>query len=189
MKLSWEKAISTFLVMVCLAFSAVIFKAYLNGKFDSVETLHAYIAGFGLFAPLVLIFIQALQVVVPIFPGLLGCAVGAVLFGWIGGFWCNYIGICIGSIIAFFLARRFGVEFVRSLFSKGRYDRWWARAGESNSYALFLFTAILLPLFPDDFFCYFSGLTTMKPRRFISILLIAKPWCILAYSLGFSLIK
>lgn len=189
MKLTWRTAISSFIIMICLAFSAVIFKAYLNGEFDSVETLQAFIAGYGFFAPFILIFIQALQVVVPILPGILGCAVGSVLFGWVGGFWCNYIGISIGSIVAFFLARRYGVEFVKAIFSKERYDKWWVRAGESNSYAWFLFMAILLPLFPDDFFCYFSGLTSMKAKRFILILLVAKPWCILFYSLGFSLIK
>ena len=50
---------------------------------------------------------------------------------------------------------------------------------------MILFVVTLLPLFPDDFFCYFSGLTPMRARRFIWIILLGKPWCILGYSLIF----
>ena len=54
-----------------------------------------------------------------------------------------------------------------------------------KSYTLILFLAILLPLAPDDFLCWFSGLTGMASRRFIWIIIAAKPWCILFYSLIF----
>ena len=68
---------------------------------------------FGVFAPAVLTIIQAGQVVVPVLPGFLGCAVGAALFGPAAGFVCNYVGICAGSIIAYFRARHYGVSIVR----------------------------------------------------------------------------
>ena len=76
-----EKWVSAGLLAVCLAFCAVLFKAYLDGKFDSVKTLQQYVAGFGILAPFILTAIQAAQVVLPVLPGFLGCAVGAVLFG------------------------------------------------------------------------------------------------------------
>ena len=44
----------------------------------------------------------------------------------------------------------------------------------------------LLPLAPDDFLCYFSGLTGMSAKRFTWIIVLGKPWCILAYSLFFA---
>ena len=91
----WKKWMTALLLLLCLALCAVLFKAYLDGKFDSVETLQSYISGFGLLAPVVLTAIQALQVVIPVLPGFLGCIVGAVMFGWMGGFWCNYIGISL----------------------------------------------------------------------------------------------
>ena len=117
--------------------------------------------------------------------GALPTHLAAVWFGPAGGFVCNYIGISVGSIIAYFLARKYGVSIVKSLFKEKTYQKWEAWIGRQKYFPLALFMAILLPLFPDDFFCYFSGLTTMKPRRFIWIILIGKPWCILAYSLIF----
>ena len=73
----WKKWLTAVLLILCLAVCAVLFKAYLDGKFDSVETLQGYIVGFGLLAPLILVTIQAMQVVIPVLPGFLGCVVGA----------------------------------------------------------------------------------------------------------------
>lgn len=185
-KEGWKKWMSAGLLLICIAMLAVLFKAYLEGKFDSVDTLQRYVAGFGLLAPLILIVIQAGQVVIPVLPGFFGCIVGAVLFGSMGGFWCNYIGISAGSIIAFLLARKYGVKLVESMFSGEKYEKWSSWAGKSKSYTAILFLGMVLPLFPDDFFCYFSGLTKMTAKKFTTIIILGKPWCILAYSLFFA---
>lgn len=173
------------IIVFCLIIVAFMIKAYFDGKFDSVESLQEYIQGFGIFGPLVLTVIQALQVVIPVLPGFLGCAVGSVLFGTVGGFLCNYIGISAGSIAAFLIARKCGAGFVESLISKERYDKYAGWAAKSKSYTALLFWGMVLPLFPDDFFCYFSGLTKMTTKKFTWIIIIGKPWCILAYSIFF----
>ena len=135
---NWANILTALVVILCLGLTAMIMKAWFDGKFNSVETLQTYILGFGLLAPLILTVIQAMQVVVPVLPGFLGCAVGAVLFGCSGGFWCNYIGISLGSIIAFFLARRFGKTLVRSLFAEDKYDKFSGWAANSKSYTALL---------------------------------------------------
>lgn len=181
--------ISTYLLVFLLVFFLlVLIKAWIGGKFNSVESFQDYIAGYGIFGPIILTLFQAAQVVLPILPGFLGCAVGAVMFGSAGGFWCNYIGISAGSIIAFLLARKYGAAIVREIFKGDKYDTWAERAARSKSFAVFMFVATLLPLFPDDYLCYLSGLTKLSTRKFVWIILLGKPWCILAYSLGFGLI-
>lgn len=187
-KNTWIRAGTFLLVGLCLIFTIIVFKAFLDGKFNSIETFQSYIAGYGFLAPIILIMVQAMQVIIPVLPGFLGCAVGAVMFGSTWGFWCNYIGISLGSIAAFWLARQFGTDFVRLLFPKDKYEKWAFWAASSKSYTVLLFVGMVLPLFPDDFFCYFSGLTKMKAGKFIWIIILGKPWCILAYSLGFALI-
>lgn len=171
---------------LCIISCVVLFKAYLDGKFDSIETLQQYIAGFGLLAPFILVMIQAAQVILPVLPGFLGCAVGAILFGWVGGFWCNYIGISVGSLVAFLIARKYGKDFVSRMFPGNKYEKWAAWAAESKSYTAVLLFGMILPLFPDDFFCYFTGITKMSVRKFATIIVLGKPWCILAYSIMFA---
>ena len=151
-----QKFFNAILLLLCLVLCAALFKGYLDGEFHSVETLQRYVAGFGLLAPIILIMIQAGQVVVPVLPGFVGCAAGAALFGCMGGFWCNFIGISAGSILAFLLAKKFGRAFVSKMFPGKRYEKLSAWAAESKSYTAVLFLGMVLPLFPDDFFllCY-----------------------------------
>lgn len=183
---NWNKLATAIFLILCLLFCALLFKAYMDGRFDSVETLQQYIAGFGILAPLVLTVIQAAQVVLPVLPGFLDCAVGAVMFGCAGGFWCNYIGISLGSMIAFLLARKYGQGLVSKMFPGEKYKKWATWAAESKSYTMILFLGMVLPLFPDDYFCYFTGITKMSIRKFVTIIILGKPWCILVYSIMFS---
>lgn len=175
-------------VMAVLVVLAAVFllRAYFAGDLSSVERFRAYIAASGALAPLLLAVIQAMQVVLPVLPGFLGCIVGAGMFGAAGGFWCNYIGISAGSIAAFFLARQYGVGLVQQLIPLEKYDSWTAWLDRRRCFTAVLALAILLPLAPDDFLCYFSGLTKMAAKKFVWIILLAKPWCILAYSLVFA---
>lgn len=177
---------TTIFLIVCITLLAFLANAYIGGKFHSIETLQQYIQKFGMFGPIILVIVQAVQVVIPILPGFLGCAAGAVLFGSAGGFWCNYIGISLGSIIAFILARKYGITLVQSIFPKDKYEKYSEWAGKSKSYTVLLFLGMVLPLFPDDFFCYFSGLTKMNIRKFTTIIILGKPWCILVYSIMFA---
>ena len=172
-----------FLLLLSVAF---VGKAWLGGHFKSKDTLRNYLESYGGWGPLILTMIQALQVVLPVLPGFLGCIVGAAMFGAVGGFWINYIGISMGSLIAYWLARCFGIEVVQRMVPVKKYDGLVKWINKKKSYTLVLFLAILLPLAPDDFLCYFSGLTSMPARRFTWIILLGKPWCILFYSFFFS---
>ena len=176
-----KKLMTIGLAALCGAFVVILAKAWLDGRFDSVETFQKYVAGFGLAAPLFLVAVQAAQVILPVLPGLFGCVVGTMMFGAAGGFWCNYIGISAGSIIAFWLARKYGSVLVSRMFPGEKYEKWATWAAGSRFYTVVLFLGMVLPSFPDDYFCYFTGLTKMSARKFVAIILLGKPWCILAY--------
>ncbi len=176
-----KKLMTIGLAALCGAFVVILAKAWLDGRFDSVETFQKYVAGFGLAAPLFLVAVQAAQVILPVLPGLFGCVVGTMMFGAAGGFWCNYIGISAGSIIAFWLARKYGSVLVSRMFPGEKYEKWATWAAGSRFYTVVLFLGMVLPLFPDNYFCYYTGLTKISARKFVAIILLGKPWCILAY--------
>ena len=185
-KTTVEKALYAAMLALLLLCAVFVLRGWTCGSFSSAEAFRSYLASYGAFAPIVLTLIQAMQVVLPVLPGWLGCIVGAALFGSAGGFWCNYIGISVGSIAAYFLARRYGAALVQSLMPMEKYDKLLAWVRTKKSYTLVLFLAILLPLAPDDFLCYYSGLGEMDAKKFVTIILIAKPWCILFYSIFFA---
>jgi len=174
------------LAVLLVGVVAVVLKGWLDGYFDSFASFRQYIDSFGIWGPVVLSLIQALQVVIPVLPGFLGCIVGGALFGWLGGFVVNYIGISAGSIVAYYLARKYGIRLVNKLINMEKYQDYIEKINKSKSYTVVLFLSILLPLAPDDFLCYFSGLINMSPKKFNTIILVAKPWCILVYSVFFA---
>jgi uncharacterized membrane protein YdjX (TVP38/TMEM64 family) len=157
-----------------------------NHLFTSQEALHAFIGGCGVFGAFVFIAFQAVQVVIPILPGSLGCLAGVLLFGpWLG-FLYNYIGICLGSIAAFLLAKIYGRPILSVLFKERtiqKYESWTTRHFD-RLFAL----AIFLPVAPDDFLCWLAGTTPMTLRRFTAIILLGKPAAIALYSLGLNCI-
>lgn len=180
------KNILTVILVVLLLISGVFMvNGYINGSFDSIQTFREYVGQYGIFGPVVLGLIQMLQVIVPVMPGMIGCAAGAGIFGAAGGFWCNYISICAGSIIAFFLAKWLGMSLVKLMVSEEKYNSCVEWIKKKKCFTWLLFLSILLPLAPDDFLCYFSGLIGMGTRKFVWIILLAKPWCILFYSIVF----
>lgn len=159
------------------------------GIFTSREKMEAFVGGFGLWGPAVFILIQIVQVVIPIIPGGISCLGGVLLFGPFLGFVYNYVGICIGSLIAFLLARRYGREFVIKMSSESLYNKYigWLDKGKKFDIAFAL--AILFPMAPDDLLCFLAGLTRMSMRKFTAIILLAKPASIAAYSAGLSLVS
>jgi len=186
-----KESIIKITVIVCLsvllaASAFFLIYGWLGGHFDSIDTLRVYIDSFGIWGPIVLTLIQVFQVVLPVLPGFMGCIVGAMLFGAASGFWINYIGISVGSIAAYWLARRFGIKLVNKMVSMEKYDSYVKKISQSKSYPVVLFVSILLPLAPDDFLCYFSGLINMSAKKFTTIIVVAKPWCILFYSIFFA---
>ncbi|MGM9912648.1 TVP38/TMEM64 family protein [Floccifex sp.] len=177
------------IVLFCIFMGMALFvciDGLMKGHFQSIQTLQTYISSYGIWGPLLLLMIQLLQVILPILPGFAGCIVGSVLFGAANGFWINYIGISLGSIIAYFLAKRYGTKLVNKMMPMEKYQKYIDKINQSKSYTLLLFLAILLPLAPDDFLCYFSGLINMSSKKFITIIILAKPWCILGYCIFFA---
>lgn len=172
-------------VVLLLVPALFILKGYFDGAFSSMPALQIYIGQLGWWGPITLTLFQALQVVVPILPGWLGCAVGGVVFGPVVGFICNFIGISAGSIAAFWLARKYGAKLVKCIIKEEKYEKYAGWISNKKSYSLVLWLMILLPFAPDDFFCYFSGLTKMSAKKFTWIIITAKPWCILLYSIFF----
>ena len=159
-----------------------------TGVLTSQERLQALVASCGMAGALLFTVFQAVQVVVPILPGGLGCLAGVLLFGPVWGFVYNYVGICIGSLMAFAVARNCGKPLLGLLFSEKTIHRYSHWTEEKGRFARLFALAIFLPVAPDDFLCYLAGTTEMNWGRYTAIILLCKPFAIALYSLGLTLV-
>jgi uncharacterized membrane protein YdjX (TVP38/TMEM64 family) len=136
------------------------------------EAARAYVRSFGVWAPLVLIVLQALQVVLAPVPGQVLAAVAGYLFGPWWGTLYNVVGIGIGSTAAFWLSRRFGRAYVERMVAEDAlttFDGFVERRG-----LLSLFVLFLIPGLPDDAICFVGGLTPIPLRRLVVVAVVGR---------------
>lgn len=152
--------------------------------FESQQSLEAFIGKAGIFGPLIFIFIQAIQVVIPILPGFVTCIAGAVVFGPLEGFIYSYTGMCLGSMMAFYISRKYGTAFVKKLVKPQTYDKYILWLEKGKKFDILFLLAIFLPAAPDDVLCFIAGLTRMTWKKFTIIILLGKPFVIALYSLA-----
>ena len=179
------QAASLFGLLLCIAAAVWAWNA---GLLTSQERMQAFVASCGAAGGLLFVAFQAVQVVVPVLPGGLGCLAGVVLFGPVMGFVYNYVGICIGSLMAFAVARSCGRPLLRLLFSEKLLAKYSSWTEQNNRFARLFALAIFFPVAPDDFLCYLAGTTSMTWRRFTAIILLGKPLSIALYSLGLTVL-
>lgn len=179
------QAISLTGLVACIIFAIWGWK---SGVLTSQEQLEALVRSCGAAGILLFVLFQAVQVVVPVLPGGLGCLAGVLLFGPLWGFVYNYVGICLGSLVVFAVARNCGKPLLSMLFSEKTIAKYSSWAEEKNRFARLFALAIFLPVAPDDFLCYLAGTTDMSWRRYTTIILLGKPFAIALYSLGLTML-
>lgn len=159
---------------------------YKKGLFNSVDSFRKFILSYGTKAHFIFMLIQVIQIVVPVIPGGLTTVFGVVIFGAFWGFVYNYISICLGSMLVFFISRTFGKSIILNIFGQETYDKYKHKL-KDKTYEKFFAIGILLPVAPDDFLCYLTGLTDMSFKKFATIILLCKPPSIFLYSMGWAM--
>ncbi len=150
--------------------------------FTSEEKLKLLLNKCGYLAPLIFVFIQIVQVIIPLIPGGVSQAVGVLVFGPFWGFIYNYIGIVIGSIVVFLLARKYGMPLIKKMFKKELIDKYIGWLDKGKKFEKFFALAIFMPVAPDDFLCYLAGVTKITVKKYIAIIVLLKPFTIAMYS-------
>ncbi|MEK6800477.1 MAG: TVP38/TMEM64 family protein [Nanoarchaeota archaeon] len=142
---------------------------YPSSFFSNQEQIRNFVESYGILAPIVFVIIQILQVVLtPISHYVVGLA-GGFIFGTWYGFILNWIGRVIGTLIAFYLGRKFGRKIIKHVVKQetlSMYDKIFEKG------KLILFLMYFLPLFPDDELSYLAGFSSMRARVFIPIMLL-----------------
>ncbi len=174
------------LIFLCIA-GAVFFAICATGiikKITSIEALRDYISEFGNMAVFLFILFSFLQVIILPVPGSVTVAAGVALFGPLKCSIFSFIGITLGSIVAFAIGRVVGEKAVRWIVGEETLKKWLQKL-KGKDY-LILSIMFLLPLFPDDVLCFIAGLSSMTWTYFIIMIVITRVTSILAtsYSVG-----
>lgn len=140
--------------------------------FVSRTSLEAFLKEQGARAPLVLMGLQAAQVVLAPIPGHLLGAVSGLAFGvWYGTLY-TVIGVGAGSAIVLAFTRGFGRPLVERFVPPHwlqSVDRWAARGGP-----VFFFLFFMVPFVPDDLACFAVGLSSLPLLPMLALIIVAR---------------
>jgi uncharacterized membrane protein YdjX (TVP38/TMEM64 family) len=158
--------------LVALIAALVVWSHPIYAFLADPQQVRAWVETLGVWGPVVIALLQMSQVLLAPIPGQAIGAVSGYLYGpWLGTLY-SMIGLGLGSLILFLLARRFGRPLAFRLIgrsSMARLDDLAHRGG-----ALFFFLIWLFPFTPDDLACLAAGLTPMRLRQFILLMLLGR---------------
>ncbi|MBT7902877.1 TVP38/TMEM64 family protein [Candidatus Woesearchaeota archaeon] len=137
--------------------------------FSSQESIRSFVLSFGYLAPVVFIVLQILQVIITPFSHYAVSIAGGFIFGTWAGFIYNWIGRVIGTIIAFYLGKKYGRKILEKIVKTKtikKYDFYFEKCKS------LLFLAYFLPLFPDDELSYLAGMSKLNAKLFIPLIML-----------------
>ena len=160
-----------------------IFSGQIKEKI-TFESVRNFVGENKIVSSLLFILLQVLQVVVFIIPGDVINATGGFLFNIILGSILSFIGVVIGSLIAFYISRLLGYNFVNKFIKKEKLDK-IVSFFETNTGFISLFIFCNLPFVPKDILMSAAGLTPLKAKRTFLIYCFSRiPGIVIWVSMG-----
>lgn len=141
-------------------------------EINSVEKIRKMILSLGFWGKFAFVFIQFLQVTFLPIPSTISTLAGVLIYGSLQTGLLSLAGIMFGSVVAFWLGRKFGKKLVVFMVGEETCKKWTDFLTNAK-YSFFIM--MILPIFPDDILCLVAGLTDMSWTFFVVTNLISRP--------------
>ena len=180
-----KRSVSLILLVLLIAVLGllVLRNPELRSLLSDQENMSEWVARWGALAPLVMVALQAAQVILAPIPGQVMGLVSGYLFGVARGAAYSLAGNALGSLVVFSLARVYGRPFVERRVPSETLAR--LDAGAERRGLFFFVLVFLVPFLPDDLTCFAAGLTPIPiPALMIAILVGRPPGILVSCWLG-----
>jgi uncharacterized membrane protein YdjX (TVP38/TMEM64 family) len=176
--------IITYSILTILFMALVAFVFYSSdfSKYGSPEYLRGLILSSGNYGYLIVILVIISSIMVPI-PSVPAMMAAGYVYGNLTGSIISFIGINLGSILAFYLVRHLGRPVLEKLVDKHHIKHFNHILHTRGPSAVLI--AFAIPIFPNDAVALMLGLTDMRLRKFLFLSFIGHiPRILLLTSLG-----
>jgi uncharacterized membrane protein YdjX (TVP38/TMEM64 family) len=155
------------LIAILVGITYLLYETGAMQFFLSKKRMLAFLDSLGPWAFAGFIALQSLQVVLAPIPGELTGLLGGYLYGPFLGIALSTLGLTLGSVLAFSLARFFGRPFVEKAVTPSTMERFDYLLHHKGAFLVFLL--FLIPGFPKDYLCYILGLGHLTIMEFVVI--------------------
>lgn len=145
---------------------------------------------FGIFAPLLFLLLQVIQVVIAVIPGGPVPIIGGVLFGKWGALALCLAGFFLGTVLVYYLVQWIGRPLVDKFVSEDHFEK-FAFLQDSKRLEWIIFLVFFLPGLPKDALTYLVSFDSkIKPMRLFFLTTLGRtPATVLTVFVGDSLWK
>lgn len=145
----------------------------LINRFKSLDEINQLLSQYKTASIFAYIGLQIFQIIVSVLPGqALQFAAGYAYPFWLG-FLYSVIGVALGTVITFYLARLLGKEALHVIFGEEKFSRFVHTLNTKRSF-LVLFVIFLIPGIPKDLFTYAAGVSEFRILPFLLLSLIGR---------------
>ncbi len=174
------RTLVSILKLVILAGIVIIMPLYvyfqypeLIDHFRSLDRINAFLNQYKTVSVLIYIGLQIFQIVVSVLPGqALQFAAGYAYHFWFG-YLFSIIGVTIGTLVTFYLARLLGKDALHVIFGEEKFTKFVHTLNSKKSYFI-LFVIFLIPGIPKDLFTYAAGVSEVKIKPFLLLSLVGR---------------
>lgn len=113
---NWKTWLASAITLVgTVIILVLIWYGHRTGMLADPHKMQTFFRQLGPGAPIVFMLYQIIQVVIPLIPGGLSVGIGMLMFGLGWGLVLNLIPIIVGSMLNFYLSKRFGWRIIESV--------------------------------------------------------------------------
>lgn len=117
---------------------------------------------------LVLIVLQAIQIIICILPGQPIQLASSYMYGVIGGYCISIIGAIIGCLITYRLAHFLGVDAMHIIFGEEKVQNYMKKLNSGKALTI-VFLIYLVPGIPKDLMSYIAGISNFELKPFLLV--------------------
>ncbi|MDD3168590.1 MAG: VTT domain-containing protein [Eubacteriales bacterium] len=142
-------------------------------RFKSLDEINKLLKQYKTASIFIYMGLQVFQIIVSVLPGqALQFASGYAYHFWLGLLF-SLIGVALGTVITFYLARLLGKDALHVIFGEEKFTRFVRTLNSKRSY-LVLFVIFLIPGIPKDLFTYAAGVSEIRIIPFLLLSLIGR---------------
>lgn len=152
------------IALVILLVAGLVWGAIVLAPNFTRDRIESVVRGAGPWGPIVLLGLQAAQIVAAPVPGIFVPILAGLLYGPVWGSLITMAGSCLGSMGAYWIGRSGGRLVAERLIGASPLEK--ARALIGGRRWVALIPLFLIPFSPADSLCFVAGIVRMEWRRF-----------------------
>lgn len=174
MKRYWQAALSAlFFTLIIILAVYLLPKIYALRMEENKEAFISFVKNIGFWGYLVIILLNAFQVVIAIIPGEIFEVLAGLMYGPYFGFLAVELGVALGSIIVLGILKLIRVNKSR-LRARLENKKLFKALQDSHRAELIIFFITIIPCLPKDLLLYIIPFTKIKTSRFLLINAVAR---------------